>query len=231
MDSESSALAAPEGPSTETRDRLLTAGGDVFAEHGFRRATVRDICARAGANVAAINYHFGDKEGLYQTVLRHGLKRALEKFPPEMGVAPDAPAEQRLHAFIRAFLYRVLDDGAQAWYGKLMAHEMMEPTGALETVVQETVRPLQQRLAGIIRELLPPHAAADADADVVMRCTFSIVSQCLFYHFAGPVIDKLRPGLRHGPDRIEALADHVTAFSLAALRSLGARGAGKESRS
>ena len=54
----------------ETRNRLLNAAGEVFAEKGFKSATVRAICDRAGANIAAVNYHFGDKEHLYSEVLR-----------------------------------------------------------------------------------------------------------------------------------------------------------------
>ena len=53
----------------DTRDRLLHAAAEVFATAGFREATIRDICAKAGANIAAINYHFGDKSGLYTAVL------------------------------------------------------------------------------------------------------------------------------------------------------------------
>ena len=49
----------------ETRRQLLEAAGAVFAEAGYRDATVREICRRAHANIAAINYHFGDKEKLY----------------------------------------------------------------------------------------------------------------------------------------------------------------------
>ena len=51
--------------SAQTRQALIEAGGAVFAEQGFHDATVRDICARAGANIAAVHYHFGDKEALY----------------------------------------------------------------------------------------------------------------------------------------------------------------------
>src|SRR4051794_4839994 len=118
----------PETPtsftgSAETRKRLLQAAGEVFAEQGYRRATVRDICSRAGANVAAINYHFGDKERLYRAVLGHGLAVALEKYPPLFGVAAGAPAEDRLRAYIRSLLHRLLGEGAPAWHGKLMSRE------------------------------------------------------------------------------------------------------------
>jgi AcrR family transcriptional regulator len=221
MDEPANETLTPLSGSTETRKRLLQAAGEVFAEQGYRRATVRDICSRADANVAAINYHFGDKERLYRTVLGHGLSVALQKYPPDMGVAAGAPAEVRLLAYIRSLLHRLLGEGAPAWHGKLMSREMIDPTGALDSVVQETIRPLSQHLAQIIREIVGP--AAGADPNLVQRSVFSIVGQCLFYHQAAPVVSKIEgtaATVSIGVEKIEKLADHVHRFSLAALRGL-----------
>ncbi|MBT5382627.1 MAG: helix-turn-helix transcriptional regulator, partial [Phycisphaerae bacterium] len=59
-----------------TREGILNAAMSVFGEHGFRGGTVRDICDRAGANVAAVNYHFHDKASLYAEVLQHAYRNA-----------------------------------------------------------------------------------------------------------------------------------------------------------
>lgn len=211
--SSASPTAAAKAP---TRQQLTEAAAGVFATRGFRATTVRDICQRAGVNVAAINYHFGDKAGLYAEVLRHALRHARAKYPPDLGLPPGATVAQRLRAFVRSFLLRIFDAGPHAWHGQLLLREMVEPTAALDALVEEEIRPLAAQLLGIVRALL----GGRAGDDLVRRCAMSVVSQILFYQHCKPVIVRLFPKLKFGLAEVEALADHITEFSLAAIRQL-----------
>jgi AcrR family transcriptional regulator len=200
----------------ETRHQLLEAAGEVFAEVGFRNATVREICRRAGANVAAVNYHFGDKETLYVEVLRHTQQKAFAKYPPLLGVAADASPEEKLSAFVHSFLLRIFDEGSIAWFGKMMSREMVEPTAALDSLVAERLQPMANLLQGLVAEILgcPVHNEA------VRLCCFSVVSQCVFYHHCRTMISRLFPEQRLNASAVEQLAGHIARFSLAAMKHL-----------
>jgi AcrR family transcriptional regulator len=201
----------------ETRRQLIEAAGEVFAECGFRDATVREICRRAGANVAAVNYHFGDKESLYLEVLRYAQGRAFDRYPLLLGMAEDAPPAEKLRAFVKSMLLRVFDKGPNSWHGKIMSREMVEPTPALDSLVEERMRPMAQQLGQIIAGIL---ACPLAD-ERVRLCAFSVVSQCVFYHHCRPVVSRLFPD-QPAMDQVgvDRLADHITRFSLAAMKHL-----------
>lgn len=201
--------------SIETEKRLLEAAGEIFAQYGYRSATVRQICEKAGANVAAVNYHFRDKEGLYLAVLRSVPNAHAEKYPSSLGLKPGANAQQRLRAYVQSILQRVFDEGRPGWHTKLIAREMIEPTRALDALLEEVARPVHQELGAIVSELLGP----GADEAVVRRCTLSVMSQCVYYHHARTVIRRLYPEQKYSPEEIEELASHITQFSLAALKS------------
>lgn len=210
-------------PSADTRERLLQAGGQVFAEAGFRAATVREIVTRAGgANIAAVNYHFRDKEGLYAAVLEHFAREAVAKYPPHGGLPPGAAPETQLHAFVCALLLRILDKGQQSIHGKLMAWEMIEPTRALGRIVEQVIRPMYGRLCAVVKALAGPRATLAQ----VEGAAKSVVGQCLFYKHCAAVLERLE-GRRAEAKDVDALADHIVAFSLRGIRGLAAvRGRG-----
>jgi TetR/AcrR family transcriptional regulator, regulator of cefoperazone and chloramphenicol sensitivity len=213
---ESSAQAA-------TRQLLIEAAARVFAERGFNAASVREICTQAGANVAAVNYHFGDKEGLYAEVLKYALRCAREKYPPDSGLKPGATCEERLRAFIHSFLLRIFDEGPQACHGKLLSREMIEPTSALDSLVEEEMRPMSHQLQSIVRGLL----GAEAPEEMVRRSSMSVISQIVFYHHCRPVTRRLYPKLEFNSKEIDRLADHIAEFSLAALKQMARNLKGK----
>jgi TetR/AcrR family transcriptional regulator, regulator of cefoperazone and chloramphenicol sensitivity len=197
---------------------LLDAAGAVFAERGYRAATVREICRRARANVAAINYHFGDKAKLYRAVLRYAHGCSMARYPSGLGLGADATSEERLHAFVHAMLLRIFDQGRPAWHGKLMAREMAEPTDALDDLVEQAIRPNFQLLASIVGELngdIPPRA--------IRRAACSIVGQCLFYFHAQPVLQRIGEEPPRSAAEVSAVAHHISEFSLAGLRAMGRR--------
>src|SRR5213594_91735 len=210
-------MTPPSGRSRDTRQRLLEAAGEVFAERGFRDATIQEICRRADANIAAVHYHFGDKEQLYCAVIQYAEQRAAESCPAD--AAPDAPAETRLHAHIESFLLCLFDEGHPAWLGKLMAREMFDPTPGLDVIVREKIRGTYRRVEAIVRELVGPGASDDD----VRACVLSVQGQCLFYRHCHPVLTRLFPERSFGREEVPELARHIVRFSLAGIRATGPR--------
>ncbi len=203
--------------SEDTCKSLLYTAGEVFAEYGFRAATVREICRRANVNIASINYHFGSKEELYAQVLEFSFRMSADKYPYD--AASIGPPEKRLEEFITNFMRGCLASGQAAWHGKLMAREMVDPTGVLARIVERAIRPRKKILTGIITEILGDSFTGEE----VERCVFSIIGQCVFYNHARPVINILNPGIRYDEDWITRTAEHITDFSLGALRLMARR--------
>lgn len=243
--------AAPADParaSIATRQRLIEAAGEAFAEKGFHHVTVRQICARAGTNLAAVNYHFGDKSGLYAAVLEFSLELAHLQYPMQPDKAVDAPTQ--LHTFIKHLLSKMLDDGRPSWHGRLMTREMVEPTDAFDMVVK-AIRPNYATLVAIVSSLLShgqrpeimlaPYVAGEnfgGVPELTRRICNSIIGQCVMYKHCEPLLRQLdlAPGLApqstagmsphprsHTAQRhaaVESLAVHITDFSLAAIAGL-----------
>jgi hypothetical protein len=142
--------------------------------------------------------------------------RAREKHPLASGESADIPLAQRLYAFIYHLMFSLLAEGVPSWLGQSMAQEMIEPTAALDALVEKTILPMSEKLAAIVAELL----GAGMTDEQVRLCQLSIIGQCLHHRNARPVIQRLFPQQQYGPEDIEAPADHITRFSLGALRRL-----------
>lgn len=198
-----------------TRTRLIEAAGEVFAEVGFRDATIRDICARAGANVAAVNYHFGDKERLYAEVIEHAYCSADHRYVDELKVST-LNAEEKLGIFIRGFLAKLIVTGRPNWHIKLISREMIEPSGQMDVIVDRYIRPQFELLCGIIVEVL----GVGPEDEGVCFCAASVIGQCLHYHHTREVGQRLYPGMYDHPEILNEISGHITRFTLHALKGL-----------
>lgn len=201
-------MTTPQDP---TKARLLKAAGEEFAEKGFEAARVRTICERAGANLAAINYYFGDKEQLYVQAVLEAYRYGMRAMPEAND--PRTPPTIELRMFIHGFLTNVLAMNRKpSWHNTLMMREILRPTAASETLVRDGIRPRFERLQGIMRQICP-----EADARRLDALTFSVIGQCLHYKVAGVVCEQLIGAKAMKSLNVDYLTDHITAFCLAAL--------------
>jgi len=195
-----------------TRERLLEAAGHVFAEHGYHATTVREIVKRSGANIAAVNYHFGGKLGLYIEVLRQSVRAARVNAIDALD--QNAPPEDILRAVIRARLQSVAQPILPDWHFRIMMHELVQPTPALSRIVNEVTRPIYERLLELVGRIidLPPKN------EKTRLCVNSIMGQILVYILAGPVLMRLWPELEMKQEQVDRIAKHIGDFSLTYLR-------------
>lgn len=195
----------------DTKSRLIEAAGEEFAERGFEGTTIRSIIERAKANIAAVNYHFGDKERLYVQVVIEAHRCGID-MGEEVDDSTSDPAE-RLRIYVRNFLSRVLAVGNQdSWHHKLMLREMIRPSPASETLVREVIRPKFERLLAILRQ-----ACAEADERQLTASAFSVIGQCLHYKMARSIAERLIGEEAFASLDLDYLSNHIASFSLAAL--------------
>lgn len=204
----------------DTRQRLLEAALELFTEFGFENVTVRDLCKHAAANLAAINYHFGDKLGLYLEVVRAAVAE-MEGLNQEMMSRPDLPPGPRLRHFILTYVPQLmLLDDQYAWIPKLMRHEMMEPTPGSKLLVEAILRPRLVYLTRIVAELL----GVPEDDPRVGQCVMAIQLQCIAC-IPSAHRESLAPWPRERtPEVARQAAERIVAFSLAGIEAV--KGAG-----
>jgi TetR/AcrR family transcriptional regulator, regulator of cefoperazone and chloramphenicol sensitivity len=200
----------------ETRQRVLEAAAQLFAERGYNHVSIRDICAAAGANVAAVNYYFHDKWSLYKELIETIIQDTRRWQQEAHSAPPGTPAEERLRKYIHTFLSHGLastDEKNRCW-GRLMGREMTDPSPGLDLFIDQVIRPNSVRVGKLIAELmnLPP------DDPRVGACVASVQTQMVGYF--GPMIKRIAPQLKFTPEFIEALANHIAEFSLAGIRGV-----------
>jgi TetR/AcrR family transcriptional regulator, regulator of cefoperazone and chloramphenicol sensitivity len=199
----------------ETRDRLLKAAERLFSERGFKDVTVREICRAARANVAAINYHFGDKLGLYRVVLRTAIDAMRESTDAARRAGTGKPPEDQLRMYIALFLRRLLQPGQEAIH-RLINREIAEPTPVLDDLIEQGMRPRLDYLSGIVARMI----GCEPTDERVLRCVLSVQAQTIIYARPNAVGERLGFTFKPTPAHIDQAAQHIADFSIAGIHAV-----------
>ena len=202
----------------ETRERLLRAAEELFADRGYGNVTVRDICHAARANVAAVNYHFGDKLGLYREVLQTAIDavRSTTEAGREAGIGH--PPEEKLRRYIAVFLRRVVSDDHHTVH-RLIQRELDDPTEALDALVEQGVRPRVEYLSSLVADI----TGGRPTDQLTLRCVGSILSQTLVYVRRNPIAERLGFTFTGTAIQIDEAARHIAEFSVAGIHAVAHR--------
>ena len=200
----------------EKRTRLLKEACRIFAEKGFRDATVAEICEAADANVAAVNYYFKNKETLYDEVWRCAFALTVETHPLDGGLPENPTIEEYLFCYARAVLRRIFSEDASGLFAKLLSREMASPTLALGKIATDYIIPQSQHMEMIVSKML----GSDSDEKMLMLCRNSIIAQCAFYNFSRPLREKMMGKTTMSAEELDYTARHIARFSLGGLKEI-----------
>jgi TetR/AcrR family transcriptional regulator, regulator of cefoperazone and chloramphenicol sensitivity len=206
----STVARVPETPTSETGRRLLAAATNVFADYGYHRATIAEICRAAAANVAAVNYHFGDKLKLYTVVWRQAYEDFLREVGPiEEQLSIDGDPVEQLRTILIVRLGAMRGQEHEPVFFRLMSNEFTDPSPALPQIVEDAIRPRAMVLWAVLQRLL-----GDVDEAILRRCVICITAQLVFFAKRNPVHQHLFPEADDDP---QVIADHILRFSLSGV--------------
>ncbi|THB65007.1 MAG: TetR/AcrR family transcriptional regulator [Desulfovibrio sp.] len=211
-------MPMPENPTT--KDKLMFAGIKVFARHGYKGATVRQICQEAGtANATAVNYYFGSKEKLYHAILEVMFAENARRREVQGQVLIDPAIDPVTR--LRMALEMIIDVGFGTGplakdFTALLLRELMSPSQFLYEMVDTYVTQDDAVLRSIIRDFLGP----EAPEEVVRDSMVSVAGQLFYYMAFWPVFSRIHPEHPGVSQYKEPLVEHIMRFSLAGLEAV-----------
>lgn len=202
------------------RERILYEAESLFAERGFYAVTVREITKAAKCNLAAVNYHFGNKQNLYMEVFRSLWKprarRVLERFESLLGGQTEISLSGIVRSVAEAFIKGPLSDEERLRHSQLMVREMATPTEALDMIVTEVMAPFQMKLAELIR----PFMDNKTNRNALLLHVQSIMSMVIHFNFARNPVTRIT-GREYDSRFKDELVEHIVHFSLSGLAGDG----------
>jgi AcrR family transcriptional regulator len=173
----------------ETRAQLVEAGLDVFGRVGFEGAATREIAKRAGANLAAIVYHFGSKEALHLAVAEHVAERIAASVGPALAMAADPAssatpeaARDMFKRLIGTYVEVIIGSAEAERWARFIVREQMQPSGAFEVIYR-----IMGGSVGLATRLVAVATGRPEDEETRLR-VFTIFGQVLVFRVAQALV-------------------------------------------
>lgn len=199
-----------------TRTNLLNAAGGVFAELGFDRATAKEIASRAETNAAAVNYHFGGIQGLYEEVLVEAHRRIVNYNDLAQALAASNDPKEKLRRLLSLVVKVIRADVKDAWPIKIIVRELIAPTAHIERLRREELEPKKALLAGVVAEIM----GIERDDALVGQAVFSVMSPCFMMMVAEKRLSEIIPSIGREVTSDDELVDRLVCFTLGGLAGL-----------
>jgi AcrR family transcriptional regulator len=202
-----------------TRQKLLEAAETLFSEMGFDRVTVRDVTDKAGANVAAVNYHFGSREGLVEKVIERHIGPVNEERLARLDMLERKAGgkavvlEEILEAFVRPFLTQLRrSELSEKVAFKLMGRMLGDQAGRMPPVVEAQFDEVAHRFRRAFGKALP-----HLDEDDLWWRTHFMVGGIIHAMVHGDLLHRLSRGAAGNPSTEQTLSRFIR-FAAAGLR-------------
>jgi len=206
-----------------TKERILKEAEKMFAQRGYHGATVRDITKASRCNLAAVNYHFGNKWNLYLSVFQFRwmprAKLLMQSFKSNLSGENPSSATEIVKSLAKAALDFPIPDEEHVCHALLIIRELAKPTEAFKIVVKEALEPLFEEIANRLRPFMPE----GLEENKLKLKVFSIFALTIHFNFARTAISQLT-GRKYDDDFKTTLEEHIMGFSLIGL---GAGGKGE----
>ncbi|EJY6029161.1 MULTISPECIES: TetR/AcrR family transcriptional regulator [Pseudomonadota] len=163
-----------------TRARILEAAGELFATTGYAETTNKAIAAEARVDLASINYHFGNRSGLYQTVLAEAHRRLLGVNDLRELVESELAPTSKLRFLIEQLVQRATEE-PQAWHLRILAREVLAPSSHLQVLFQNEALPKMV----LVKRMLSEITKIPAEDPALTRCLLSVGAPCLMLLVGG----------------------------------------------
>jgi AcrR family transcriptional regulator len=219
---------ATQSPAHSTRSRLLDVAEQLFAEQGFGETSVRDITQAAGANLAAVNYHFGSKDNLYVEVFRRRLVELRDHRINSIRAAmnrPNATLEDVVRAFALSFIEPLKNHERGRMMCNLYSREMMHPLLPKGMIFVEMIFPIKQTMTAALDQVCP-----GLDEKIKIFVMHSLVGQLL--HFLQSSEMYQQNGIDDNPlADMQLWVEHVVRFTTAGIQSMCPPDGGRNGKS